>query len=53
METETDTFDPSDLLTSKDDFAKAMIGTAAGFIAGKLVQRAYDQIVIAYRLRNR
>lgn len=36
----------------KDNFAKAMLGAAAGFAAGQAVARIYDFSMKAYRLKK-
>ena len=33
-----------------DQFARMMLGAAAGFIAGKLTENAYNKFVIARRI---
>lgn len=37
---------------TRDRFARLIIGTAAGFIAGRLAENAYDVIVTKYRHRR-
>lgn len=47
METVTAIAVDSALNTPKHNFAKLMIGTAAGFIATLFVQKGYDALIVA------